>query len=146
MGAGKKDMAKYYIVKVTIWGWIAILLSCLFVYAIAGPVTVMAGMEPESAALCLEMIFWITVFKPIFWTTSFVPVYGLRAAGDVKFSMITATLTMWLCRVMLATVLIRAAGFGPIAVWIGMFADWAIRSVIFAARFVSMKWSCIKVV
>ena len=29
---------------------------------------------------------------------------------------------------------------GPIAVWYGMFADWAVRSVIFTARFLSGKW------
>ena len=29
---------------------------------------------------------------------------------------------------------------GPIAVWIGMFADWSIRAVIFSIRFHSRKW------
>ena len=38
--------------------------------------------------------------------------------------MITATCAMWFCRVALAVYLIRFQGFGPIAVWIGMFADW----------------------
>ena len=53
--------------------------------------------------------------------------------------MITATCTMWFCRVALAVYLIRFQGFGPIAVWIGMFADWGIRSIIFSIRFLSGK-------
>ena len=36
--------------------------------------------------------------------------------------------------------LIRVMGFGPMGVWIGMFADWTVRSIIFTWRFHSRKW------
>lgn len=80
------------------------------------------------------------------WVLSFIPAYGMRAAGDVRFSMIVSTLTMWGCRVALAIYLCRVWGFGPIAVWIGMFADWLLRSVIFTIRFLSGKWGEKKVI
>ena len=140
LGAGRKDEAIYYTRKMIGWGYIAILSSCLFVYAIARPVTVLAGMTAESASLCIYMLGWITVAKPILWSPSFVIPYALRAAGDVKFSMIVATLTMWLCRVTLATFLIRVAGVGAVGVWIGMFCDWAIRGIIFTIRFRRGNW------
>ena len=140
LGAGRKDEAVYYTKKMIGWGYIAILTSCLFTYAIARPVTVLAGMEPESARLCIYMLGWITIAKPILWSLSFITPYAMRAAGDVKFSMIVATLTMWLCRVTLATYLIRVVGMGAMGVWIGMFADWAIRGIIFTFRFRSGKW------
>ncbi len=140
LGAGRKDEAVYYTKKMILWGYIAILSSCLFAYAIARPVTYLAGMTPESASLCIYMLGWITIAKPILWSPSFVIPYALRAAGDVKFSMIVATLTMWLCRVTLATFLIRVVGVGAIGVWIGMFADWAIRGVIFTIRFRRGNW------
>ncbi len=140
LGAGRKDEAIYYTKKMIGWGYIVILVSCLFTYAIARPVTVLAGMEKESAALCIYMLGWITIFKPLLWSPSFVTAYGMRAAGDVKFSMVVATLTMWLCRVSLATYLIRVAGMGPMGVWIGMFSDWGIRAVIFTIRFLKGKW------
>ena len=66
--------------------------------------------------------------------------YGMRAAGDVKFSMITSCCTMWLCRVSLCVYLCRVWGFGPIAVWIGMFADWTLRAIVFSIRFHGRKW------
>lgn len=141
MGAGRKEEAKYYIVKLTAYAEIGILLSCLFVFALTKPVTLLGGMEPESAKMCFEMMIAITIVKPMAWVLSFVPAYGMRAAGDVKFSMIVATLTMWLCRVALAVYLCRVWGFGPIAVWIGMFADWTVRSIIFTTRFLSGKWA-----
>ncbi len=140
LGAGRKEETIYYVKKLVVWAYIAILSSCLLTYAIAGPVTRLAGMEPESAKLCLFMLGWITVIKPIFWPLSFALPYGLRAAGDVRFSMLISTATMWLCRVTLATFLIRVLGFGPMGVWIGMFADWGIRAVIFSFRFAGGKW------
>ena len=140
LGAGRKDEAIYYTKKMIGWGYIAILSSCLFAYAIARPVTVLAGMTAESASLCIYMLGWITIAKPILWSPSFVIPYALRAAGDVKFSMIVATLTMWLCRVTLATFLIRVAHVGAIGVWIGMFCDWAIRGIIFTIRFRRGNW------
>jgi putative MATE family efflux protein len=140
IGAGRKEEAKYYIVKLTGIAWIGILCSCLFVFAITKPVTWLAGMETAAADLCFQMTIAITIFKPLFWTPSFIIAYGLRGAGDVKFSMILSSITMWCCRVALSVVLIRVYHFGPIAVWIGMFVDWVLRTIIFSSRFLSGKW------
>lgn len=140
IGAGRKEEAKYYIVKLTLFGEVGLFLSCLFVYAITPLVTGLAGMERESAGMCMEMVAAITVAKPLFWALSFIPVYGLRAAGDVKFSMIVSTITMWCCRVALCIFLVRVYHFGPMAVWIGMFADWFLRGIIFTGRFLGGKW------
>ena len=140
MGAGRKEEARYYIIKLCIIAEVGITISCLLVYAMLRPVTVIAGMESTSAALCIEMMTAITIVKPLIWTGSFVPAYGLRAAGDVKFSMTTSIITMWGCRVALCIFLVRTYNMGPMAVWYGMFADWALRSVIFFSRFLSGKW------
>ena len=140
IGAGRKEEAKYYIVKLTGYAWIAVLLSCLFVLAIVKPVTMLAGLEPDSAALCIQMVIAITIVKPIFWTFSFIPAYGMRAAGDVKFSMIVSTCTMWFLRVALCIFLAKVYHMGPMAVWIGMFSDWALRGLIFGLRYISGKW------
>ena len=145
MGAGRKDEAAYYIKKLTVIGEAVIIASCLAVYAIARPVTVLGGMEAESARLCVQLVGLITIVKPLVWALSFIPAYGLRAAGDVKFSMITSCVTMWMFRVTLCVFLVRAFGLGPIAVWIGMFADWTIRGIVFTLRLLSGKWSRHKV-
>lgn len=140
IGAGRREEARYYIVKLSWYAEIVIVISCLLAYAISGPVTLLAGMEPASRVLCLEMVLAITIVKPLVWVLSFVPAYGMRAAGDVRFSMITATLTMWLCRVALSVFLMRVCKIGPMGVWIGMFADWTVRSVIFTVHFIRGKW------
>lgn len=140
IGANRKEEAKYYMVKLTFYGELIVLCSCLIVFAITKPVTYLAAMEARSALMCFEMVAAITIVKPIVWTLSFVPAYGMRAAGDVKFSMLYASVTMWCCRVALCIYLIRFQGFGPMAVWIGMFADWTLRAVGFTIRFFSGRW------
>ncbi len=146
MGAGRKEEAKYYIVKLSVWSEVIVLVSCAMVFLLTKPVTFIAGMEVQSANMCFSMVMAITIVKPIVWVPAFIPPYGLRAAGDVKFSMIMSSLTMWLCRVILCIYLIRCQGFGPIAVWIGMFADWTLRAVIFTVRYLSGRWLRIKVI
>lgn len=140
MGAGRKEEAKYYIVKCTQLGLAGILISCLFVLGICKPITWLAGMEPVSAQLCFEMVAAITIAKPMFWAFSFIPAYGMRAAGDVRFSMITSTVTMWCLRVALCVFLVKVFQMGPMAVWYGMFTDWAVRGVVFFCRFRSGRW------
>ena len=90
--------------------------------------------------LFLGLLTFITLVKPIIWVPSFIPAYGLRAAGDVKYTMVVSCLTMGLCRVSFCFFLIRGLGVGPIAVWIGMFSDWIVRGIFFTRRYMSRKW------
>lgn len=119
---------------------IGTLISCLLVLAITKPVTWLAGMEPLAAQMCFELVVAMTVVKPLVWVGAFGLPYGLRAAGDVKFSMIVSVGIMWGCRVALGIFLVRIFHFGLMGVWIGMFVDWIVRVVIFTTRFVSGKW------
>ena len=140
MGAGRKDEAAYYIKKMTAVSEVVVIASCLLIFALVHPITIFGGMEAKSAKMCIFMVGCITIAKPVVWSLAFIPAYGFRAAGDVKFTMVTSALIMWFCRVTLAMFLARVLGFGPIAVWIGMFTDWTVRAIIYSIRFKSGKW------
>lgn len=146
IGAGRDDEAAYYIKKLSAIAEVVILVSCLVVLALTKPITFLGGMEKESADMCFFMVTCITIVKPILWVPSFVPGYGLRAAGDVRYSMMVSCLSMWICRVSLCVFLCRFLGFGPIGVWIAMFTDWGIRAAAFITRFISGKWLNHKVI
>lgn len=146
IGAGEKEQAVYYIKKLTAVAEVVVLICCIAIWLLTKPITMAAGMEPESADMCFFMMSVITIVKPIVWVFAFIPAYGLRAAGDVKFSMIVSTCTMWIFRVSLCIYLCRVHGFGPIAVWIGMFTDWTVRGIIFSIRFYRRKWLKFQVV
>lgn len=140
LGAGEKEEAVYYIKKISIAAEVVLIATCLLMFGLTYPITYFGGMEPESAKLCIFMVTCITIVKPIVWIMAFIPPYGFRAAGDVRFTMTTSMLCMWLCRVVLAMVLARVFHMGPIAVWIGMFTDWTIRGIIYTIRFKNRKW------
>lgn len=146
IGAGREDEAVYYVKKLSCVAEMIIIGCCLLVFALTKPITMLGGMEPESARMCFQMMAWITVVKPLVWVVSFIPAYGMRAAGDVRFSMITSCVSMWVFRFCLCVFLIRVMGMGPLAVWFGMFTDWTIRGIIFIWRFHSRKWLRHKVV
>lgn len=146
IGAGREDEAVYYVKKLSCVAEMIIIGCCLLVFALTKPITILGGMEPESARMCFQMMAWITVVKPLVWVVSFIPAYGMRAAGDVRFSMITSCVSMWVFRFCLCLFLIRVIGMGPLAVWFGMFTDWTIRGIVFIWRFHSRKWLKHKVV
>lgn len=146
LGAGRKEEAKYYVVKLTKLAYLVVLISVLIVLAMTRPIIFLAGLEPAAGKMCFDMMILISIWKPIVWVPAFIPPYGLRAAGDVRFTMVSSSIIMWSARVVLATLLIRVFHVGPIAVWIGMGVDWTIRAFIYTGRFLSMKWLNRKIV
>ncbi|MDD6283369.1 MAG: MATE family efflux transporter [Oribacterium sp.] len=140
LGAGKLEEAKYYFLKLMWIGEMVVLISCAAVYVIAEPAMVLSGLVPEARVMSMQMLTFISLVKLVIWVPAFIIPYGLKAAGDVRFTMISSSLSMWLLRVVAATVLIRVFGFGPIAVWIGMALDWLVRAVLYTWRFLSGKW------
>jgi len=141
IGAGRLDEAKKYIKKLTLWSFAALFVVNWAVLALTPAVTSLAGMSAETASLTFSVMLVISIIKPFVWPIAFVPANGMRAAGDVSFNMISTSITMWVFRVGLTTLLCRYLGFGLIGIWCGYFADWSARSVLFAIRYKSGKWA-----
>lgn len=146
IGAGKDEEAAYYIKKLTLWAELVMIGNCLVVFAATRPITILGDMEAASAKMCFQMMLAITIVKPLAWVPSFIPAYGMRAAGDVRFSMVVSCSSMWLFRVSLAMLLCRHTDIGPMGVWVAMFTDWTVRAVIFFGRYRSRKWLRHKVI
>jgi len=140
LGAGRKDEAVYYVKKLTMVAELLVSISCLLFWLLTKPITALAGMEPASAAMCFSLMTYISIVKPVVWTLSFVPAYGMRSAGDVKYSMTVSCISMWICRVTFCIFLVHRFHMGPLAVWIGMFTDWTVRGLFMSLRFHSRKW------
>lgn len=146
VGAKAYEDAKYYIKKLSMYAWGVLIVACLIVGLPISWITRVSGMEPAAADMTVYLIRIIFVYKCITWIPSFLPAYGLRAAGDVRFSMIVSATSMWIFRVFVVVYLVQAYHMGPLAVWIGMFADWTVRAIIFIWRFKSNKWMEKKVI
>ena len=70
----------------------------------------------------------------LLWTPSFVTPNAMKAAGDARFVMIAAVLSMFLFRVGFSEIIGRRMGLGATGVWIAMVFDWIFRTVVFAVR------------
>ena len=141
IGAGKMDEAKRNIRKLTLWAAVVLVVANFLILALTIPVTRLAGLEPEAAQLAFQVMLVISIVKPFLWPLAFVPPNGMRAAGDVRFGMIASSISMWVFRVGLTTVLCRFMGVGLMGIWIGYFADWIVRSVVFTLRYFSGRWT-----
>lgn len=76
----------------------------------------------------------------VFWPTAFTLPNGLRAAGDVRFTMGTSVVIMWSCRIGLSYVYGVWFGMGVIGVWLAMVSDWVVRTVVYLWRFRGNRW------
>jgi len=95
---------------------------------------------PEIVPTIFTIIVIMAAAQPLLWTISFILPSALRAAGDSKFTSLTALLTMWLVRVILGYILGVTLGYGIIGVWVAMIIEWAVRGFIFTWRFIGDQW------
>ncbi|WP_443147012.1 MATE family efflux transporter [Paenibacillus sp. HWE-109] len=89
--------------------------------------------------LYLIMLVNMLVQIPL-WSISFLLPGALRAAGDSRFTSITAMLTMWLFRVVLGYVFGITLGYGVFGVWAAMQLEWGVRGAIFLWRYRGEGW------
>ena len=79
-------------------------------------------------------------FAMLLWPLSFVLPNALRAANDVKFTMIVSIASMACWRVGFSYIIGVRMGMGAIGVWIAMVVDWVCRVTCFVTRFRSGVW------
>ncbi|OPH50506.1 MATE family efflux transporter [Paenibacillus ferrarius] len=89
----------------------------------------------------LYLIMLVNMIAQIpLWSISFLLPGALRAAGDSRFTSITAMLTMWLFRVVLGYVFGIMLGYGVLGVWAAMQLEWGVRGAIFLWRYSGERW------
>ncbi|EZG96064.1 hypothetical protein BY01_23395, partial [Escherichia coli O26:H11 str. 2011C-3506] len=121
-------------------------LSTLGLTAIAWLTAPFAGVmasfytqDPQVKHVVVILIWLNALFMPI-WSASWVLPAGFKGARDARYAMWVSMLSMWGCRVVVGYVLGIMLGWGVVGVWMGMFADWAVRAVLFYWRMVTGRW------
>ena len=140
VGMGDYSVVRYYIKKCmkinyALHGaWNAVLLLLL-------PMMISwFNLSAETAELATILILIHNGSGILLWPVSFSFPNALRAANDVRFTMVVSILSMILLRVTASYVLGALLGWGAIGVWVAMVADWVARSVCFLLRYRSGKW------
>lgn len=146
MGSRDTDGADYYFKKLTritllissVWNLFIFLLTPLFMRAYA--------LEPETKQLVVWLVLIHNVFNAAAYPFSGALSNGLRAAGDVKFTMYVSIASTIAGRLLLSYVLGIVFDMGVIGIAIAMVCDWIIRAVIFYLRQRSGKWKTFQVI
>lgn len=98
------------------------------------------SVSEEATRLAVELLLVHAGCAILLWPSSFTLPNVLRAAGDVKFTMIVSVASMVLCRIVLSFVFGKYLGWGVVGVWIAMICDWIVRIAFFVRRLLSGKW------
>ena len=98
------------------------------------------NISAETHELAWLLVFIHCVSGIVLWPAAFVLPNALRAANDVRFTMVVSVASMMIWRLGFSYVLGIGFGMGAVGVWIAMIVDWVCRSAFFVGRFVSGKW------
>lgn len=140
VGAQDFEQTKHYTKKLLLWDYIAQgtvnLLVLLFLNRILGMYT----LSPETRALSWTLVMIHNGVAILLWPAGFVLPNALRAANDVRFTMVTSILSMIVWRMGLSWILCVNMGMGAVGVWLAMVVDWICRVTCFVIRFASGAW------
>ena len=140
------DAAEHYFKRLTritllissAWNLLIFLLTPFFMKFYA--------LQPETKRLVIWLVLIHNVFNAAAYPFSGALSNGLRAAGDVKFTMYVSVISTIAVRLLLSWLLGIVLKMGVIGIAIAMVCDWSIRAVIFFWRQKSGKWKTFQVI
>ena len=140
VGAGDYHAARRYIIRLTRYSYLCMLLANLpFVLALS-PILGCFHLQAETAEIARQVLLSNSACMIFFWVPSFTLPNGLRAANDVKYTMVVSILSMWIFRVGFSYILGKYLGLGLLGAWCGMYIDWLARCIAFVVIFLSGIW------
>ena len=140
MGAGDKEAAEYYMRKLLKMTFAASILWNGLILAISPLVLKGYALSEGAGGLVVVLVVIHNVFNAVCYPLSGALSNGLRAAGDVKFTMYISLLSTVAGRVLFSVIFAVKMNMGVIGVALAMCLDWGIRAVIFWLRFVRGTW------
>ena len=146
MGAGDTDAAGYYMKKLLRITFLASILWNALILLAAPLVLKGYALSDEAADLVVVLVIIHNIFNALFYPLSGALANGLRAAGDVKFTMYVSLFSTIGCRVVFSVLFGICLNMGVIGIAFAMCLDWMIRAAFFWARFRKGKWKEFRVI
>lgn len=146
MGANNIKSANFYFKKLNKLTTILSIAWNGFVIAITPILLQFFTLSAEAKHLVIIMVIINNAINGLVFTYAGPLGNGLRAAGDVKFTMIISVSLTVFARLFFSIILGITLNLGVIGVTIGMCIDLIIRAVIFLCRYKSQKWTKFKLI
>lgn len=139
VGAGEIEQAKKY-AKLFVGINYAILIVIIGGLTIAcSPLVGFYQLSEEASKIAVNLILLHGAMM-IIWPPSFVLPNALRAASDVKYTMLVSVCSMWIFRIGCSFLFVKVFDIGIMGVWFAMGIDWICRAIFFVIRFCGEKW------
>ena len=146
MGAGDTDQAEYYfrkLIKITLI--IGVEWNAL-VFAVTPFVLSFYAVSEETKRLTLWLVLLHNIFNGIALCYAGPLGSGLRATGDVKFTMGISLFTTIGVRLIFSVIFAIWMNMGVMGIALAMCLDWSVRGIIFWWRFKQGKWKTFQVI
>lgn len=128
-------------------------IAYIFIFAVSGATYIFMDqlvgifkLSEEAHALAITFLRVHCFSMAIGWGMSFCLPNALRAAGDAKFVMYVAVISMWISRVASAYFFVFVLNIGPLGVWLAMGADFVVRGISYFLRWRRGKWQSKRVI
>lgn len=146
MGNDNIEGAEYYLKKLTkitllisvAWNFLIFILTPVFLH--------FYSLSSETRQLVIWLVLIHNVFNAVVYPYSGALSNGLRAAGDVKFTMYVSILSTIAVRLFLSWLLGIVLQMGVIGIALAMVCDWIIRAILFIWRERTGKWKTFQVI
>lgn len=139
-GAGDDIQAKAYGKRLTLMMLLVELPTNILLFLFPGLIAGVFTLSPEAMSATVGLLRGYGIVCIFLWTPSFGLPSVLRAAGDVRFSMIVSMVSMLALRLGCSYLFVYVFGWSLTGIWSAMYCDWAARSAMFLLRFRSGKW------
>ncbi len=146
IGAGDTEAAEWYIRKLTRLSLVLAIAWNIIVMALTPVLLPLYDLTAETKRLILIIVAIHNLFSALVQPFSGPLSSGLRAAGDVKFTMWASIFATVVCRTFLSFLLAQWLDMGVIGIALAMVLDWCIKAALDIWRFRSGKWKDKKVI
>ena len=146
VGANDYEAATYYmkkLLRITYMGGIA--WNAFFLMIIPF-VLKLYDLPQETISLVIILCLIHNTFNSVLCPTAFALSTGLRAAGDVKYTMYASIFSTVICRVAFSVFFGVYLNFGVTGIAIAMVGDWAVKSILIMKRYHGGKWQDFRIV
>ena len=139
VGAGDYEQAKYYTRNFEIT-YCCMAVTVALIFAVLPLIMKVYNLSAGTSAESEKILLFHGCSAILVWPIAFNLPAVFRASGDVRYSMITSIVSMWIFRIAFSYILGKYMGIGVFGVWIAMIIDWCFRAILFVYRYFSGKW------
>lgn len=140
IGAGDYEGVKKYTYRLLRFTYIIMAIMNLILLLLIPLIIRAYHLSDETSRIAAQLISYHCILAILIWPLSFTLPSALRAANDVKFTMWTSILSMWIWRIAFSYLLAIIFRLGVLGIWIAMTIDWLFRSACFLIRFRKEKY------